>query len=75
MPHLLNVPEFDGIRIHGGNTDKDTNGCILVGRIQVNSDFIGESRIAFSDLYSKLEEANKHGKIWINIENETTANV
>ena len=31
LPELLNVPNRTAIRIHRGNTVKDTQGCILVG--------------------------------------------
>lgn len=56
MPHLLDVPHFDGVRIHSGNTDADTEGCILVGYTR-GTDFIGDSRKAFDDLFSELDSA------------------
>ena len=32
MPEILNVPNFEGVRVHGGNTDKNTSGCPLLGK-------------------------------------------
>ena len=31
MPHILDVPYFEGIRIHPGNSDEDSLGCLIVG--------------------------------------------
>lgn len=59
MPQLLDVPGFEGIRIHAGNTDADTEGCILVGRVQASADFISQSRNAFAQLYNKLAKAKE----------------
>ena len=71
MPLLLNVPGFDGVRIHPGNTDADTEGCLLVGRVQ-GKDCIGESKAAFAALYPKIEAAIDAGdKVTIEIARAT----
>lgn len=56
LPLLLNVPGFEGVRIHSGNTNHDTEGCILVGRTR-SKDFIGQSRKAFDKLFEKMKKA------------------
>ena len=56
LPLLINVPDFQGVRIHSGNTNHDTEGCILVGQIR-SKDFIGKSRKAFDNLFKKMQKA------------------
>jgi hypothetical protein len=58
LPLLLDVPNFEGVRIHPGNTNHDTEGCILVGRTR-SKDFIGQSRKAFATLFAKMKEAKE----------------
>jgi hypothetical protein len=58
LPLLLNVPNFEGVRIHAGNTNHDTEGCILVGRTR-SKDFIGQSRKAFDTLFAKMQKAKE----------------
>lgn len=56
LPLLLDVPGFSGVRIHPGNTDADTEGCILVG--EGKRDYaIVNSRVAFQKLLAKIEQA------------------
>lgn len=69
MPHILNVPNFAGVRIHSGNTDEDTEGCILVG-LEKKKDFIGKSRLAFNSLFKLLSEKLKTEKVYIEIKEE-----
>lgn len=68
MPRLLNVPGFEGIRIHTGNTDVDTLGCILVGRARRGEALI-DSRVAYNRLFDKLVRARNAGeRVVISIE-------
>ena len=60
MPQLLDVPGFDGIRIHAGNTHADTRGCILVGQSR-GGDVVGGSRAAYRRLFARLQEAKSAG--------------
>lgn len=56
MPHILDVPDFTGVRIHAGNTSADTDGCILLGSTWAGKDFIGNSKIAYKKFFNKLKE-------------------
>lgn len=68
LPHILNVPGFEGIRIHPGNSDIDTDGCILLGVWnKIDKDWISNSRDIFNIFFPKLQEGLKQGNVWINI--------
>jgi len=70
MPHILNVPNFEGVRIHAGNTAEDTEGCLLTGTRR-DVDYVGQSRDAFDKLFAKIEQAQLSGeKILLTIVHE-----
>lgn len=56
LPRLLNVRGFDGVLIHIGNTEADTEGCILTGYNKVKG-MVVNSKDAFEKLYKILQEA------------------
>ena len=61
LPLFLNVPQFEGIRIHAGNTAADTDGCILLGRARRNN-FVENSRDAVNEFIQKLKTALANGE-------------
>ena len=65
LPLLVGVPGFEGVRIHAGNTSRDTEGCILVGQnIQVGK--VLWSRITLEKLMNLIENEKE---IYIIIKN------
>ena len=71
LPILLGGPEFNkqwqGIRIHAGNTAKDTQGCILVDRNQRVGEVL-ESRKWLYELKQKIVEAKARDEaVWLTI--------
>ena len=56
LPLLIGVPNFEGVRIHAGNSNHDTEGCILVGQNR-SVDYITKSRKAFDSLFKKMQGA------------------
>jgi hypothetical protein len=67
-PSLSNVPGFSYIRIHAGNTDKHTEGCLLLGYKLNDANIIqpGTTRPAVADLKVKLKATKE--EVWITIE-------
>jgi hypothetical protein len=66
MPRLLDVPGFDGIEIHGGNTPADTAGCILVG-LHLGDDRVDSSRMVFEPFVAELVGAIAKHDVFIEI--------
>lgn len=54
MPLLLDVPNFEGVRIHAGNTSADTEGCLILGYSK-SANFVGNSKKAVADFMKKIE--------------------
>lgn len=66
LPLLVDVPQYSGVRIHPGNTKRDTLGCLLVGQGK-GADVISASRAAFDALLPKIEKAALKEEVIIEI--------
>ena len=65
-PQLMNVPSFEGIRIHAGNTSADTEGCLILGKNKQVGKVLN-SRATINKFYPIIKEACSNGKVTIEI--------
>lgn len=61
LPLIKNVTNFEGVRIHRGNSVKDTSGCVLVGEWDGNKSLV-RSIVAEVAVTMKMEEAKRRGE-------------
>lgn len=61
MLHILDVPQFAGVRIHAGNTNADTEGCILLGTGRANG-WLLNSRAAVNRVFDRVAVALDRGE-------------
>lgn len=65
-PQLMNVPSFEGIRVHAGNTSADTEGCLILGENKQVGRVLN-SRATINKFYPIIKKACSNGKVTIEI--------
>lgn len=67
LPQILNVPGFEGVRVHSGNKPEDTEGCLLPGT-EKGLNLVKNSRTAYVRIEDKINAAIKRGEeVWITV--------
>jgi hypothetical protein len=72
LPLVINVPNFNSVRIHAETAGRDGNGCILVGKTK-GRDLVEASKAVFEVLFDKIQNALNQSKIFIHITEQQRA--
>lgn len=67
MPEILDVPQFTGIRFHGGNTEFDTEGCPLLGAVRLRDKVANCKGVNDRLLLTLQEAARRDEDVWLEV--------
>lgn len=68
LPYLMNVDQFIGILMHGGNTEVDSEGCPLIGEKISDKQIAGAKTKGILDAFCKIvEDATQSGDCYITV--------
>ena len=69
LPELLRVDQFSGVRLHPGNTQHDTSGCVLLG-LDADARGVWRSRAAVERVQARIAAALARGeRVWMTVVN------
>lgn len=66
MMQVMDVPQFEGVRLHAGNTHENTDGCPLLGEA-VDEYTLVNSRMKTQRVFDDVEKALKTEKVWLEV--------
>lgn len=61
LPEVLDVPQFKGIRLHGGNKAENSEGCILIGKVRTSTG-IAQCADTVNAMIAAINSATKAGR-------------
>ena len=68
LPRLLDVPNYEGILIHVGNTANDTSGCLLVGENKIVGQLVNSTKTFYRLMDEYMVPARERKEeVWIEI--------
>ena len=68
LPRLVDVPGFEGILIHAGNSARDSAGCLLIGENREKGRVLNSRKYEVKLTGIIKDAINRGEEVWIEIE-------